>query len=788
MTELRVTPPGEDGFEKEPRSTGNLYQRAQDAAVPASAARDDQQPDEEPINFLTLVGQAEQQGGRYQKDKLTSTWDRSYRAFQNKHFATSKYLSKDFKGRSRLFRPKTRSAIRKANAAAAAALFSTSDAVKCSPGDEGNPQQRASAALIQELLNYRTDRTSGMASIPWFRLAIGAHQDTQIMSACLSKQYWKLELEKEIVEEPVMLNGQHLLDDVTGKPAVKEVEVWKPRIDRPDSVLIPLENVIIDPAADWLNPVQSATYFIVKYPMRMDEIRQRQEDPRNPWHVVDEATLRGTRTDQKMQEAGVRYARDNGTDRMDPMNTGSGEFSIIWVYEVFMRIGGEDVCFYSAGSKALLTDPMPVKFVYPEQGGERPYTFGVSTLESHRIFPMAPAEAWQPLQQEINDLANLRLDQVKMGVSPIAFVKRGRQVDLNALQRRGPNTTILRTDENDIEFDRPPEVPSSAYAEMERLNVDFDDLAGQFNSGSVQTNRSLNETVGGLNLIQGAANTVQEFDLRTWVETWVEPTIGQLVKLIQFYESDETILGLCGDRAQLMQKFGLNRITDDLLQQQITVRVDVGLGAANPERRLQKLAGAIQILTPLWQASPQVQSGEVMLNIEEMSNEVFGQAGYRDGGKRFIIKGKPRGPNPQQQGMLEKLMSEVEKNRSTAKLNNAKAGETTARVQLDMADMIHGHHKDRAEMVHSARMDREKLARDRDNDQTNQENVVAEREQRAAEAEAPEREPDQNEDMLSQLVALLQQKQQGRTFKFQRGPDGRINGATEVPADQGAQQ
>lgn len=785
MTNIDVQPPGEDGFAKE---ESNLYARAQ-AAATGNAPHET--PAAEPaIDFLKLVGEAEAQGGRFMLDQIKNSWDRSYKAFHNRHFEGSKYKSNEYKGRSKIFRPKTRSAVRKANASAASALFSTRDAVSCTPGNEGDPRQRASAKLIQELLNYRTDRTSGRAAIPWFRTVVGAHQDTLIMSACLSKQYWKLELKSETIKEPVtQADGKPVLNE-DGTPMMRDIEVFKPSVDRPDVSLVPLENVIIDTAANWLDPVQSATYFIVKYPMRPDEIRQKQKHPLNPWNDVDIATLRGAGSDSKLTSSGTRAAREGGLDRMDNTATGSGEFEVIWVYECFFRVGGQDVCFYSAGDKKFLTDPKPVEEVYPEQGGERPYSLGVSSLESHRIFPMAPVEAWQPLQQEINDLANLRLDQVKQNVSPITFVKRGRQVDLAALQRRGPNTTILRTDKDDVEFDRPPEVPSSAYAEMERLNVDFDDQAGQFNSGSVQTNRSLNETVGGLNLISASANSVQEFDLRTWVETWVEPVLGQLVRLIQFYESDETILGLCGDRAELLQTFGIDQITDDLLEQQIAVRVDVGLGASNPQTKLQNLAAGLNVLGPVWEKSPQVQSGEVTIDIEELTNEVMSLAGYRDGGKRFVKKGQPRGPDPAKQGMLEKLMSEVAKNKANANLTNAKASEVGARLQMDAADLIHGQKMDRTKLVTEARTHRENMDRTIDNDKFSRESAEKDRQlqsQPPAEAQDAPTQDDGNGEMLQQLVQLLQQKSQGRQFEFIRDPaTGRISGARELPAQQGA--
>lgn len=755
MTTVIETPPGEDGFEK----PDNLFARAEKAALsPAGGAPAAQEEQKKDVDWLNLVSQAETQGGQFMLNQIKDAWDRSYKAFHNQHFSGSKYLSASYKGRSKLFRPKTRGAVRKANAAAAAALFSTVNTINCSAGNENDPVQKANADLMQQLINYRTDRTSGKAAIPWFRIAIGAHQDTLIMSACLSKQYWKLELKEKVTQQPLRdeATGEPMLGE-DGQPLMQTVRTFSPSVDRPDVKLIALENVIIDPAADWTDPVQSAAYFIVKYPMRIDEIRKMQQDPRNPWNEVPEATLLSAVTDQKLQASGTRAARENGQDRLDQNATGGGDFRVIWVYEVFMRYQGQDICFYSAGSRAYLTDPKPVEEVYPEQGGERPYVLGTGALESHRIFPMSHVEAWQPLQQEINDLANLRLDQVKQNVSPITFVKRGRQVDLGALQRRGPNSVILRTDADDIEFAQTPEVPSSAYAEMERLNVDFDDQAGQFNSGTVQTNRSLNETVGGMNLISASANSVQEFDLRTWVETWVEPVMGQLVRLEQYYESDKTILGLCADKAQLYQKHGISEITDELLMEQVTLRIDAGMGASNPQTKLGNLATAIKVIAPVWQNHPDVVSGRKVPNLEELTNEVFSLSGYRDGGKRFLKEGTPQQPNPAVAAEADKLKSEAEKNRSTAVVNQAKAQEIDARMKMDFAELVHGQRMDRAQLVNQVRTERENMQRDRVNDDRQQRNTEADREMRQRETELKNKPAEQpSGDLISELTALLQ--------------------------------
>jgi hypothetical protein len=59
----------------------------------------------------------------------------------------------------------------------------------------------------------------------------------------------------------------------------------------------------------------------------------------------------------------------------------------------------------------------------------------------------------------------------------------------------------------------------------QQLDIEFDDLSGQQNYGTVQDNNALGKTLGGLKLAAGAANAVQEFDIRVWIETWCEPVL-----------------------------------------------------------------------------------------------------------------------------------------------------------------------------------------------------------------------------------------------------------------------
>lgn len=651
---------GEDGLNPREATGGadEIENAAQDQATDGADFEDeDSQPfNEKPSNatFLQMLSEVQSQAQMYSNQVNRVAWERAYRAYHQQHFTGSKYTTKDFLNRSKLFIPKTRTAIRKDMAAVAASLFGSIDAVNCMAGNEGDAMQRGSAAVIQELVNYRTDRASGKASIPWFHVAMGARQTSLLTGICLSKQSWKLELRRE---------GTEKFEDDDGETRLRDV--WVPHIDRPDSQLIPPENFVIDPAADWTNPAQDSAYIVIKWPMRLDEIRRKQRDPRKPWNEVSEAVLKSAGDRAKMDMAAIRRAREQGQDRFDESQTGY-EFDVIWVFETFIRTAGEDWTFISVDDKTMLTDPAPVREVYPEQFGERPLTLGYGAFEAFSIFPQSPAESWQMLQMEANDLRNLTLDAIKQNVMPVTKVVRGRQIDLDQLKRRGQGTAIMVTNKDDVTWEKAPDVTGSVQVMKQQLDIEFDDLAGQQNYGTVQDNNALGKTLGGLKLAAGAANAVQEFDIRIWIETWCEPTLMQLVRLIQYYESDPIILGLCGERAQLIQKFGIDEISDELLENNVTIRVNIGLGAGDPQQRLAKFNSATQIALPLLQLDPKFQSGELTIDSEAIMSEVYGSAGYRDGGKRFIKKGAPK-QNPMAGLEQDKMKSETEKNRALAK-------------------------------------------------------------------------------------------------------------------------
>jgi hypothetical protein len=680
------------------RSDGTAGENATNRGQQTSENRTDAGAD---YDFLSLVRICEERDAIFKSALQKNNWRRSYDAFHNRHASDSKYTDTAWrKKRTSLFRPKTRTSVRKAMAAAAASLFTTSDVVQVSAEPQKDPKRAASAAVLKEILAYRLDRTSAEAGMPWFMICMGAHLDSQITGVCYTKQYW--EYEKVTERASVLTEMQHfyqdsgepVLDPMSGEPVTstqqKETEQEFVTKDRPWSLNIPPDNVMIDAAAPWINAEQRSGYLILRVPMTLEDARTMLSNPGKSgeqWLDVPDSLL--TMVTDDYTSKGVRIAR--AADRTDPQENraagaaGNQGNTIVWLYECFLRVKGVDYHFWSLGSMFYASRVRTTRQAYPEQHGERPVVRGYALLETHETFPMSPVLSWQEMQKELNDLVNLRLDTAKQALSPIAKVKQGTTFDFQALQNRaGADTTIIVRNMDDLEFDRTPDTSAGSYEETNYLNADFDDLAGVFNSGSVSTNRHLNETVGGMQLLNGSANSVQEFDLRVFIETFAERALRQIVRLEQYYESDEVVFAIAADRAGIFERYGVDQITDQDLERDVTVRVNVGLGSADPMQRLTKLRMALATLAPM---IPMMDK-KIVINAEEILKEVMGAAGYNDG-MRFVTltdmpqMGGPGMEDPNQIAAMEAQVKTQLANLQTQSQERIAAGDRQSKSEIE---------------------------------------------------------------------------------------------------------
>lgn len=587
-------------------------------------------------DWLNLANTAYQQSTNHLDANFRHQWERNLRQFHSLHPLGSRYESEEWKRKSRIFRPKTRATLRAKEAAAAVAFFSTMDVLAVTAHDDSDPVQLASADFWQAALNHRLTK-----DVPWFLTVMGALQESNVMGLVVSYQSWDFEMDAPAVD------------------------------------VRPIENIRFHPAANWLDPINSSPYLIDLIPMHTQDLRERIDGDTDdvPWIRV---------TDEQIKQATVkevdstRMVREK--HRTDPManDHALSDWEVAWVRRVFMRHKGKDLIYYTLGDQVMLSEPIAVSeaYLHCRGPGKRPYVRGITNVESQRAHPSAPTELWSSTQAELNDNANARMDNVKLVLNKRYLVRRHRNVDLRSLNRNIPGSTTMVDDIADVDKLEWNDVTSSAYAEQDRLNLDFDDLAGAFSGSSVQSNRQLNETVGGLQLLNSSANQVSEYDLTTFKETWVEPVVAQLLAIEQAYETDETILLLAGRKAGLVQKYGINEITDEILDSRLTTMVNVGMGATNPLTYMERFVSAIGALERTFGAEAVASN----LDFEAVASEIFGKVGHKYGKRFFKNSEDPRVAalmdqiNQLQQRLAQKKSPALEEAETT--LKNAQAIKT----------------------------------------------------------------------------------------------------------------
>ena len=555
-------------------------------------------------DWLKLAQEAYEASTTYIEQNFRSDWDYSMRAFRSEHASGSKYNTDAFQHRSRLYRPKTRSVIRKNEAAAAMALFSNMEIVNLAPENPDDVMAVAGASALKEVIEYRLSRT-----IKTFPLVMGAFQDAMSTGTVCSYNYW----------EYVTRDGKKVKD----QPCIE---------------LRPIENIRLDAGCSWIDPVETTPYLCDVIPMYACDVRQMMES-------VDEKT--GSPKWKKYDEKDLFLAQPKEMESLRQSRQGKerdphfdqkpiGSFSTVWVMRWFMKDSqGEDHVFYTLGTDNLLTDPKPIEEVYFH--GKRPYVIGYSVIETHKAFKSGLPMLTKHLQMEANDIQNQRLDNVKLVLNKRYYVARGRQVDVASLTRNAPGgVTLVNDPKTDIVEANWPDVTSSSYVEQDRINSDYDELTGNFNPNTKWANKGSSETLGGNKMVAQGAGVMTDYLLRTIIETWWEPTLRHLVLLEQYYETDEVVLGVCAKKARLFPRFGLSQINDDLLMQEVNVTVNVGMGSSSPSERFQKFIMATQAANQIVLQSPPG------ANIKEMLKEIYSNAGYRDGARFWNEQQDPR--------------------------------------------------------------------------------------------------------------------------------------------------
>lgn len=525
--------------------------------------------------------------------------------FNSQHPKGSKYWTPAFEKRSKLFRPKTRATVRKREAAAAISLFGSSNIVSVK-ATAANADAAMDARLQEALLNHRLQEDDR-----WYRFVVGGVQDADRQGFAVARTYWEYEEADQYYDE---LHSE--LSKVTRVDTVA-------RRDRPGFALVPIERFHFDPAADWMDIVGTSPYLIEEIPMFLCDVRRYQHNPHAMLRYRDLSDGELLGGGQRGAWDSIQLQRERDMQSRFQTHGEPNDYKVVWVHRNILKIDGEDYVFDTVGTSRMLSDMIPLSHFDPR--GYRPYVVGSTIVEAHNPYNNGAVDLMAQVQDEINDTANLRQDANKMASAGRMFLKRGTGLDLHALAKFSPGQTVeVDNPQEDVKWDRSPEAPRGAFEENQLLNTELDDLIGNYSQASVAHNRNLNETVGGMQMVADSANQMTEYDLHTFCTTFLTKVLQQVLDLEKCWETDQHLATVLGSKAAAnARRFW------QAMDTEAKVIVDVGFGATNPGKRVERISLGLQTLGAFF---PQLM---MQADSAEFARDVFAAVGQNDISRYF---------------------------------------------------------------------------------------------------------------------------------------------------------
>jgi len=576
-------------------------------------------------------------------DSVRGKLDDSIRAFHSQHRSGSHFSTTTNQFSSKVYRPKTRSVIDKYEAAADAAYFSNPDVISIEAENPSDPKEVVSAVAVKALMQYRLTK-----SVPWYQIVIGGFQDAQVQGLAVAHYYWKVKVEDEIkVEGGTETKTKKFAED---KPAVE---------------LVPLENFRFDPNASWLDIVGTSPYLIHLRPMYIGEVKEKIKSG----FFKDFSDNELIAAQSSVKEGGTtRTARSHSSsDPVDRTAKEVSDYELILVQEHIHRVDGQDWVWYTINNTLMLRDPVMIEELYFT--GKRQYVVGSCVLETHNTYVSSTPTKLSGIQEELNEVANQRLNNVKLALNKKFIVKTDSEIDLSALLRNQPGSAVFtQNPTEDVRELSTPDVTQSSYLEQDRLNADFDELAGNFSPQTIQTSKQPGgaETWRGMQMLNSNANVSLEHQLRIFTDTFVVPLLRGIIQLEVKYETDDMVMALVGKQANLM-RYGVDAMTDEMLKADLVVKCNVGMNATDPTTKMGKLTAVIGTLQNIMKMP-----SSRMFDMKELSKEMFANAGYGDG-MRFI--NQEQDPN----------MIQIQQENQMLKMKLMKGPEAKGQIELQKA-------------------------------------------------------------------------------------------------------
>ena len=252
-----------------------------------------------------------------------------------------------------------------------------------------------------------------------------------------------------------------------------------------------------------------------------------------------------------------------------------GDATRILVYELYRQEGGK---WYVS---TLLPDYTFLRTDVPLKDG-LPFVFGTVDPQFVRINEMNTVEAYGasivepmiPLQDTYTVLRNQQIDAVNEQLNP-KFVAT-KTSGINQKDVVGNKRVITANDISQIRELPKPNIHQSVFA-TDKLDVEMQEVSGITKFAQGMADKNLNSTATGITILTQESNEVVADIIRSLNESFFEPLIARMVKLIYKYDTNPLL-------------YDVDRSKNILFK----VSINAGVGATNKEVMLNNITTAEQ--------------------------------------------------------------------------------------------------------------------------------------------------------------------------------------------------
>ncbi len=545
----------------------------------------------------------------YIDQKITDQWIKNIRAFNNKHYSNKIYNDPRLRGRSKLFIPKTRASILRIVASIVSEFFSSPDNVSIKSTKRFNSKLDAAAKLLEEAVNYRLN-----TNIKWFLVAYMAIIDVMVLGRGVLNVGWNYE--EEIVESKT-----EVINPVTGEIEIVDVSEVVARVDEPFIRYVKLWNILVDSNCNPLDPINDSPVLIEKKPVYVFDVIKKINS--GEWNKP-----KGFSDVEDKTEFFSKYLWKKNIiedeldeDSVDEEKKCRSEWSHVEIWDVYVRVDGDDYFYTSLAGEHALTDLELVEDKFPCKG--RPYVMGGFQPESNEVYWMGFPEVIEPLQRELNSIRNQRRDNVNIALNKRFLIRSTAGINISSLNSGTPGSPIIADDisEQSIREIDVKDVTQSSYREEEINRRDFEEVGGvnAYNLGSPRP--GMNPTATGVSIMTEQSNLPIGMTTKTIAETLFKPVIEMLVQFEQMFESNEVLKRACTDIDISFEEAW----DQDAIENQYSVEVSIGVGATSREMRFRNLGMLVDRSFAI-----NSQMGAPIINFVEMFREMASLAGEKN--------------------------------------------------------------------------------------------------------------------------------------------------------------